>query len=71
MNTAEISITDLAELILRFLSRPKFYHGAITLKFFNGNIKNIVADDSFDMKYLAEKKIKTGLHENKKENIKK
>ena len=52
-----ITIDDLIELLLRFISRPKHYYGTITIKCQNGKLVNIVADDSFDVKYLKEKQI--------------
>lgn len=52
-----ITIDDLVGLLLRFISRPKYYYGTITIKCQNGKLVNIVADDSFDIKYLKEKQI--------------
>lgn len=58
-----MSIHKLADLLLRFLSRPRNYYGTIILKYQNGQIKNIVAEDSFNMNYLNEKQIKIGENE--------
>lgn len=51
----KINLEVLGEILLRFLSRPKKYYGTIVIKYQNGTIKNINADDSFDIKYLSEK----------------
>lgn len=53
----ELTIDGLCEMLLRFVSRPRYYYGDIILKFQKGKIKNIVANDSFDMNYLNEKKL--------------
>ncbi len=53
-----MDINEIEDLIIRFLSRPRNYYGSITFKYQNGKIKNIIAEDSFDMKYLSEKTIK-------------
>lgn len=54
-----MNIQELAILITRFLSRPKNYYGSITFKYYNGEIRNIIAEDSFDIKYLNEKTLNT------------
>lgn len=54
----EIKLNDLGDLLLRLLSRPKHYHGTIEIKYFDGEIKNIRAEDSFDINYLKEKTLK-------------
>ena len=51
----EIKLEDISEILLRLLSRPKHYHGIVEIKFYNGEIKNIKATDSFDIEYLKEK----------------
>lgn len=58
MDKEYLEINDISESLLRFLSRPKNYFGNITLKYFSGELKNVIAEDSFDMRYLKEKKIK-------------
>lgn len=56
----KINLEVLGEILLRFLSRPKKYYGTIVIKYQNGTIKNINADDSFDIKYLSEKHLEIG-----------
>ena len=53
----EINLNDIGNLLLRLLSRPKHYFGEVNIKFYNGEIKNIKAEDSFDIEYLKEKKL--------------
>ena len=51
----EINLNDIGNFLLRLLSRPKHYYGEVNIKFYNGEIKNIKAEDSFDIQYLKEK----------------
>lgn len=39
-------------MLLRFLAKSSHYHGAITLKFYDGKVTNIKAEDSYDIGYL-------------------
>ena len=55
----ELGILEISEILLRFLSRPKYYFGDVIIKFQGEKIKNIISNDSFDMKYLNEKTLNT------------
>lgn len=42
----------LTQLLLRMLSKSSHYHGTIVLKYYDGDVKNVVAEDSYDLKDL-------------------
>lgn len=42
----------LSKLLLRFLAKSSHYYGTIILKYHNGEIANIKAEDSFDLNSL-------------------
>ncbi len=42
----------LTQLLLRMLAKSSHYHGTVTLKYYGGEVKNVVSDDSHDLKFL-------------------
>lgn len=49
-----ITFLDFTKLFLRFINRNPRYYGTVTVKFYNGSITHLVAEDSYDVKLMSE-----------------
>lgn len=48
----KLNFLDFTKIFLRFINRNPRYYGTVTVKFYNGSITHLVAEDSYDVKIM-------------------
>ena len=67
----KITFLDFTKIFLRFINRNPRYYGTVTVKFYNGSISHLVAEDSYDVKIIENNFIELNEEEVKPMFIKK
>lgn len=49
-----LTFSQFLKLLLRFIGKSPRWHGAVTLKFYEGKISHLTAQDSYDLEKMEQ-----------------